>query len=182
MSTLAFRDVPDGISEARSMIVYFYIWNLTWINIWRIEDTIVIIVIIIYLLTLYGILRCAAMILYANLAFSCIDRFIPTVASLFWCVFCGYIYILPLCYIPHLLIFLRCSLAFVILPVSILLVFMPLFSETCLPFCYSSQTEYPLFFCLPTVMLPTPYHRRFNNVFVTIFFIYYSFCVLLYFK
>ena len=25
----------------------------------------------------------AAMILYANLAFSCIDRFIPTVASLF---------------------------------------------------------------------------------------------------
>ena len=29
----------------------------------------------------------AVMILYANLAFSCIDRFIPTVASLFWCVF-----------------------------------------------------------------------------------------------
>ena len=92
MSALAFRDVPDGISEARSMIVCFYIWNLTWINIWRIEETIVIIVIIIYLLTLYGILRCAAMILYANLAFFCIDRFVPTVASLFWCVFV-YIYI-----------------------------------------------------------------------------------------
>ena len=39
MSTLHFRDVLDGISEACSMVVYFYIWNLTWINIWRIEET-----------------------------------------------------------------------------------------------------------------------------------------------
>ena len=40
MSTLEFRDVLDGISEACSMIVYFlHIWNLTWINIWRIEET-----------------------------------------------------------------------------------------------------------------------------------------------
>ena len=39
MSTLEIRDVLDGISKACSMIVYFYIWNLTWINIWRIEET-----------------------------------------------------------------------------------------------------------------------------------------------
>ena len=38
MSTLELRDVLDGISEACSMIVYFYIWNLTWINLWRIEE------------------------------------------------------------------------------------------------------------------------------------------------
>ena len=45
--------------------------------------------------------------------------------------FCVYIHFIPLCCMPHLLIFLRCSLAFVILPVSILLVFMSLFSEPC---------------------------------------------------
>ena len=39
MSTLDIREVLDGISEACSMIVYFYIWNLTWINIGRIEET-----------------------------------------------------------------------------------------------------------------------------------------------
>ena len=39
MSTLDIREVVDGTSEAYSMIVYFYIWNLTWINIWRIEET-----------------------------------------------------------------------------------------------------------------------------------------------
>ena len=39
MSTLDIREVVDGISEAHSMIVYFYIWNLTWINIWRIVKT-----------------------------------------------------------------------------------------------------------------------------------------------
>ena len=39
MSALEIRNVLDGISEACSVIVYFYIWNLTWINIWRIEET-----------------------------------------------------------------------------------------------------------------------------------------------
>ena len=39
MSTLDTRDELDRISEACSMIVYFYIWNLTWINIWRIKET-----------------------------------------------------------------------------------------------------------------------------------------------
>ena len=57
--------------------------------------------------------------------------------------FCVYIHILPLCCMPHLSIFLRCSLAFVILPVSILLTFMPLFLELCHLFCCSSPTVRP---------------------------------------
>ena len=57
--------------------------------------------------------------------------------------FCVHIPLLSLCCRPHLLIFLRCSLAFVILHVSTLLVFMPLFSELCLLFCCSSPTERP---------------------------------------
>ena len=43
----------------------------------------------------------------------------------------------------HLLIILRCTFAFVILPVSILLIFMPLFSEPYLLFYCSSSTEDP---------------------------------------
>ena len=101
MSTLEIRDVLDGISETCSMKVYFYIWTLTWINIWRIEETTkycewnwgIYYYCYYYLfIGVYGILCCAAMILYANLAFSCIDRFIPTVTNLFWCVFV-YIYL-----------------------------------------------------------------------------------------
>ena len=65
--------------------------------------------------------------------------------------FCVYIHILPLCCVPHLLIFLKCSLAFVILPVSTLLPFMLLFSEPCLLFYYSPPTEDSLVFCLPIV-------------------------------
>ena len=52
----------------------------------------IIIVIIICLFALYGILGCAAMILYANLDFYCIDCFILTVAN-FFKVFSVYIYI-----------------------------------------------------------------------------------------
>ena len=59
---------------------------------WKFEGFIIIVIIIYLFIGIYGILRCAAMILCANLAFSCIDRFIPTVASLFWSVFV-YIYI-----------------------------------------------------------------------------------------
>ena len=39
MSTLDIRDVLDGISQARSMKVYLYIWNLTRISICGIEET-----------------------------------------------------------------------------------------------------------------------------------------------
>ena len=63
--------------------------------------------------------------------------------------FCIYIHFLPLCCMPHLLIFLRCSLAFVILPVSILLVFMSLFSKLCILLYCSSPTKDPMVFWLP---------------------------------
>ena len=88
-----FRGVLDD-----SLFLYLefdmnnYLKNWGNYEIFRKIGGFVIIVIIIYLLALYGILRCTAVILYANLAFSCIDRFIPTVASLFWCIFL-YIYI-----------------------------------------------------------------------------------------
>ena len=53
----------------------------------------IIIVVIIYSLALYRILRCAAMILSANFGFAYIDRLIPIIASLFWCIFvCIYTY------------------------------------------------------------------------------------------
>ena len=39
ISTLDLWDVLDGISEGCSMIVYFYIWNLSWVNIFGIEET-----------------------------------------------------------------------------------------------------------------------------------------------
>ena len=39
MSTLDIRDVLDGISQARSMKVYLYIWNFTRISICGIEET-----------------------------------------------------------------------------------------------------------------------------------------------
>ena len=48
--------------------------------------------------------------------------------------FCVYIFILPLCCLPHLLIFLRCPVVFVILPVSTLLLFMPYFQKLAFPF------------------------------------------------
>ena len=75
--------------------------------------------------------------------------------------FCVYIHVVLLSCVPHLLIFLRCSIAFFILPASILLVFVPLFSETCLPFYYSSPTEDPLVFCLPIVWwrARSPHHN-----------------------
>ena len=102
MSTLDIRDVFDGISEACSMIVYFlylefdmnkYLKNWGNYEVLRIKlGGFIIIIIIISLLVLYGTLRCAAMILYAHLDFYCIDRFIRTTASLFWCAFV-YIYI-----------------------------------------------------------------------------------------
>ena len=74
---------------------------------------------------------------------------------------------------PDLLIFLRCSLAFVILPVSVLLVFMPLFSEPSFSLVAPHQQKTPPGL-LPTHSLlgsnlPTSYHRSFNNFFIAIF-------------
>ena len=63
--------------------------------------------------------------------------------------FCVYIHILPLCCMPQLLIFLRCSPAFVILPVSILLVFMHLLSEPCLLLYTPHRQKTPWFSACP---------------------------------
>ena len=98
---------------------------LNWINIANGIGGFVINVIIIYLLAPYGILRCAAMILCSNLAFFLYWPF-HTYSSQFVLVYFFvfvYIHIVPPSCMPHLLIFLKCSLAFVILPVSILLLF-----------------------------------------------------------
>ena len=143
LSKLHIWDVLDGISEACSMIVFFYIyiWNLTRINIWRIEETTK------YRKWNWGICYYCYYHLFIDALWDpalCCDDFVcefefllywlfHTYNSQFFLMcFCVHIHILPLCCMPHLLIFLRCSLAFVILPVSILLVFMSLFSEPCL--------------------------------------------------
>ena len=94
MSTLQFRDVFDGISKACSMIAYFYIWNLTWINIRRIEETtkycesnwgdlLFIVTIFFYLWKL----PCAAMFLFAILEFRCIECFAYALVSLVFNIF-----------------------------------------------------------------------------------------------
>ena len=100
MSTLEFRDVLDGISEACSMIFLYlefdmnkYLKNWGSYEVLRKIGGFIIIVVIIYSLALYEILRCAAMILSANFGFAYIDRLIPIIASLFWCIFvCIYTY------------------------------------------------------------------------------------------
>ena len=182
MSTLDIREVLDGISEACSMIVYFYIWNLTWINIGRIEETTK------YCEWNWGICYYCYYYFFIDAlwdpALHCSDFVCEFELLLYW-PFHTYslyicIYILPLCSMPHLLIFLWCSVAFVILPVSILLVFMPLFSETC-PFFYcSSLTEDPLGL-LPAHSVAGARSPRYTIKFLTtcllqFFIFYYSFC------
>ena len=139
-----------------------------------------VIFIIIYLLVLYGILRCAAMILYANLDFFCIDHFIPTVASLFWCVFV-YMY------------------TFYLFLYAAFINYSEVHFCVCYSACFHTISFYAFVFrTLPSLLLllvnrrppwsaayplsgggtlPMPYHRSFNNLFITIFFIYYSFCI-----
>ena len=139
----ARRDFPGTLDESLFIYLEFhknkYLWNWGNHEALRKIGGFVIIVVIIYILVLYGILDCAAMILYVNLDFYCIVSCLLQPVCID--VFCACIHVLPLCCMPHLLIFLRCSLAFVILPVSILLVFMPLFSEPCLLFYWSSPAE-----------------------------------------
>ena len=121
---------------------------------WSIEGFVIFI--IIYLLALYGILRCAAMILYANLEFL-LYCFIPTIASLFWCIFVYiYIYIYIYIYSTSLLYAAFISFSEVLSCVCYSACFhtislYALFSEPCLPFHYSSPTEDPVVYCLPIV-------------------------------
>ena len=87
MSTLDIRDVLDGITERlgnpidENLFLYLEFdmnkYLKSWGNyevLWSIEGFVIFI--IIYLLALYGILRCAAMILYANLDFYCIVSYL----------------------------------------------------------------------------------------------------------
>ena len=135
MSTLELRDVLEatawwdfrGVLHDRLFLYLEFDMNkyLNWINIANGIGGFVIIVIIIYLLAPYGILRCAAMILFSNLAFflywpfhTYSSQFVLVYFFVFVCI-----HVIPPSCMPHLLIFLKCSLAFVILPVSILLLF-----------------------------------------------------------
>ena len=89
---------------------------------------------------------------------------------------CVHIPLLSLCCRPHLLIFLRCSLAFVILHVSTLLVFMPLFSELCLLFCCSSPTEQPYGLLTSHILARYPRHiQKFQQLVYYDFFTYLLF-------
>ena len=85
---------------------------------------------------------------------------------------CLYIHILSLCCVLHLLIFLKCSLAFVILPVSTLLFFIPCFQKRALPFVTPHREKTHWSSACPSLAggtPPTSYHRSFNKLFITIF-------------
>ena len=115
----------------------------------------------------------------AALQWFCMRIWIVTVLTVSYLQFV-YIYIYSTSLFYAALIFLWCSVAFVILPVSILLVFMPLFSETC-PFFYcSSLTEDPLGL-LPAHSVAGARSPRYTIKFLTtcllqFFIFYYSFC------
>ena len=157
MSTLEIRDVLDGISKACSMIVYFYIWTLTWINIWRIEETTK------YCENLRDLLLLLLLFIYGHLwdpALRCDDFMRKFGFFLYWpfhtyssqfvlICFCVYIHILPLCCVPHLLIFLRYSLVLVILPVATLLLFMPCFQNLAFPFLTPHRQKTPWYSACP---------------------------------
>ena len=126
---------------------------------------------------LYGILHRDAMILYAKFGFFLYWSFHTYSSQFVLMCFCVYIHVLPLCCMPHLLIFLRCSLAFVILPVSTLLLFMPYFQKLAFSSLLLLLTDRrpPGLLSAHSLVgvwgnLPTPYHRIFNNLFITIFF------------
>ena len=81
--------------------------------------------------------------------------FIPTIASLFWCIFV-YIYIYIYIYSTSLLYAAFISFSEVLSCVCYSACFhtislYALFSEPCLPFHYSSLTEDPVVYCLPIV-------------------------------
>ena len=72
----ARRDFPGTLDESLFIYLEFhknkYLWNWGNHEALRKIGGFVIIVVIIYILVLYGILDCAAMILYVNLDFYCI--------------------------------------------------------------------------------------------------------------
>ena len=195
MSTLAFRDVLDRISEACSMIVYFHIWSLTWMNIWTIEETTK------YCKWNWGLC-------YYHFYYLFIDALWDPALRCdgFVCEFSIFLYWPFHTYSSQFV--LMCFLCIYTYSTSLLYTAFINFSEVlscvCYSACFHTISLYAFVFRkVPSLlllltdrrppgllsahslvggMLPSPYHRRFNNVFVTIFFIYYSFCVLFYFK
>ena len=124
------------------------------------------------------------MILYANLDFYCIGRFIPTIASFFWCVFV-YIYIFYLfvvCSIYQFFWGALLRLLFCLFPYYYSLC--PCFQNLVFSFIPHHWQKTPGL--LPThslegSTLPTPFHRSFSNIFITVFLfiIYFVFCFIL---
>ena len=126
------------ISETCSMIVYFYIWNLTWINIWRNYEVLrlelgkFIVTIFFYLWRL----PCAAVFLFPILEFRYIECFAYASASLIFNIF------LCLNMYPSLIVspcfLVSCLCCFCLAPhtckalLSFVLLSLPFLSLTCL--------------------------------------------------
>ena len=183
---LARRDFRGVLDESLFLYLEFDMDLKNWGNcevLWSIGGFAIFI--IINLLVLYGILRCAAMILYANLDFFCIDHFIPTVASLSWCVF---VYM----YIFYLFLY------------AAFINYSEVHFCVCYSACFHTINFYAFVFrTLPSLLLllidrrppwssayplsgggtlPMPYHRSFNNLFITFFLFIIHFVFLFYFK
>ena len=124
------------------------------------------------------------MILYANLDFYCIGRFIPTIASFFWCVFV-YIYIFYLfvvCSIYQFFWGALLRLLFCLFPYYYSLC--PRFQNHVFSFIPHHWQKTPGLLpahSLEGGTLPTPFHRSLSNIFITIFLfiIYFVFCFIL---
>ena len=186
MSTLEIWYVLDGISEACSMKFYFYIWNLAWINIWRIEETTK------YCEKLGDLLLLLLLFVYSH--------FMGSWAALRW--FCMRIWIFTVLTVSYLQLqtFLKFFLCIYTYSTSLLCVafvnFSEVLSSVCYSTCFHTVSLYPFVFrtlpsclllltnrrspdvllahCLAGSALSTPYHRRFTNLFITIFFILLS--------
>ena len=64
------------------------------------------------------------------------------------------------------------------------LLFLPCFQKLAFPSITAHRQKTPWSSACPSSAhsLPTPYHRSFNKLFITIFLFYYSFCALFFFK
>ena len=187
-----------------SFFLYIYIWNFSWINIWRIEETTK------YCKWNWGICYYCYYYLFIDALWDpalCCDDFVCEFEFLlYWllhtynsqfvlmCFLCTYTYSTSLMYAA----FINFSEVFSCVCYSACfhtISLYALFSGPCLPFYYSSQTEDPLVFCLPIVWRGARSPSHTIEVLTTcllhlfyicllhyIFFIYYLFCILFYFK
>ena len=139
-----------------------YIWNLTWINIWRVEETTKYCEVLRDLLFLLLFIYWRFMGSCAALRWFCTRIWIFTVlfhtyySQFVLMYFCIYIYIYIYIYSTSLLYAAFISFSEVLSCVCYSACFhtislYALFSEPCLPFHYSSPTEDPVVYCLPIV-------------------------------